>query len=120
MRTVVRPTFPLRFTNDRLRELVRVVAEREGISQNELLEQAAEHEVVARGALLADELEAAAAQLRHVTSPVAAEILDASIADFVEGEALPDPVRPRRIERASRPVKAGPSKIGAVAAFRRR
>lgn len=119
MRTVARPTFPLRFTHDRLRELVRVVAEREGISQNELLEQAAEHEVIARGALLADELEAAAAQIRSVTGPVAAELLDASIAGFVEGEALPDPVRPRRIAREARPTEAAPSKIGAVAAFRR-
>ena len=32
-------TFPLRFRHERVRELVRLVAEREGISQNELLEQ---------------------------------------------------------------------------------
>lgn len=115
---VTRPTFPLRFTHDRLRELVRIVAEREGISQNALLEQAAEHEVVARGALLADELEATAALLRSVTSPVAAELVDASIAGFVEGEALPDPLRPRRIEREARSARPFTSKIGAVAAFR--
>lgn len=115
---MARPTFPLRFTHDRLRELVRVVAEREGISQNELLEQAAEHEVVARGALLADDLEASAAQLRAATGPMAAERIESSIAAFVEGEARPDPVRPRRIIRGAHPAEAAaPSTIGAVAAF---
>lgn len=113
---MARPTFPLRFTHEGLRELVRIVAEREGISQNELLEQAAEHEVVARGALLADELEAAAAQLRAATGPMAADLMAESIGRFVEAEALLDPIRPRRITRAV-PVRVAPSRIGAVAAF---
>ncbi|MGI8685958.1 MAG: hypothetical protein ACR2MO_12880 [Acidimicrobiales bacterium] len=115
---MARPTFSLRFTHDRLRELVRVVAEREGISQNELLEQAAEHEVVARGALVADELEVAAAQLRAATGPVAAARMESSIAAYVEREALPDPIRPRRISRHAHRDEAAPSKIGAVAAFK--
>jgi hypothetical protein len=116
---MVRPTFPLRFSHEGLRELVRVVAEREGISQNELLEQAAEHEVVARGALLADELEALAAQLRATTGPLAAKRTQASIAAFIEGEALPDPTRPRRIIREPDRAAQRPSQIGAVAAFER-
>ena len=115
-----RPTFPLRFTQDRVRELVRLVAEREGISQNELLEQAAEHEVIARGALLADELEAAAAHLRAVAAPAMAEGIEASITAFVEAEALPDPIRARRIARRPDPRPWGSSSIGAVAAFEHR
>lgn len=115
---MARPTFPLRLRDDRLRELVRVVAEREGISQNELLEQAAEHEVLARGALLADELETSAARLRTLRSKAMTTLVDASVQAFVEAEARPDPLRPRRIERPDESASAG--SIGAVAALRRR
>jgi hypothetical protein len=115
---MARPTCPLRFTHDRVRELVRLVAEREGISQNELLEQAAEHEVIARGGLLADELEASAAWLRAASAPTIAETIEESIGAFVEAEALPEPLRPRQIARSS-PAPAGRSLgIGAVAAFK--
>jgi hypothetical protein len=115
---MTRPTFPLRFTHERLRELVRVVAERDGISQNELLEQAAEHEVIARGGLLADELEAVAAQLRTLTGPLSEERIEASLAAFAEAEALADPLRPRRVTRQAERRPGGT--IGAVAAFERR
>jgi hypothetical protein len=114
-----RPTFPLRFTSDRLRELVRVVAEREGISQNELLERAAEHEVIARSALLADELEGIVGQLRAAVAPVVAARIEASIEAFVEGEMRPDPIRPRQIERRSPQRRSTQSTIGAAAAFDR-
>jgi hypothetical protein len=115
---MARSTFPLRFTDDRVRELVRVVAEREGISQNELLEQAAEHEVIARGGLLADELEASAAWLRAVTALTMAESVEASVVAFVEAEALPEPLRSRQIARSPLPPRSTPSAIGAVAAFK--
>ena len=115
---MARPTFPLRLRDDRLRDLVRMVAEREGISQNELLEQAAEHEVLARGALLADELEASAAQLRNLRAKAMTTLVEASVQEFVEAEARTDPLRPRRIERPDESASAG--SIGAVAAFRRR
>lgn len=111
-----RPTFPLRFTHEGVREAVRRVAEREGISQNELLEQAAEHEVVARGALLADELEASAAQLRAMTSRSVAGLIEDSLASFVEGEAHPDPLRPHKLEVST--VRES-SYLGAAAAFNR-
>ncbi len=117
---MARPTFSLRFSNEGLRELVRVVADREGISQNELLELAAEHEVVARGALLADELEALAARLRAASNALAADDVHASIASFIEAEALPEPVRGRRISREPLRVARDSSKIGALAAFERR
>ncbi len=115
---MVQPTFPLRFYREGLREMVRVVAERSGISQNEFLEQAAEHEVVARGALLADELEALAVHLRTATT-WGFEARKASLAAFVEAEALPDPIKGRRISRKPAEVEQGSSKIGAVAAFER-
>jgi len=92
-----------------------VIAERDGISQNELLEQAAEHEVIARGALLADDLETAAAQLRMITASAYSALVDASVAGFAEGEGNVEPLRPRRISRP-RPSDT----IGAIAAFEHR
>lgn len=115
-----RPTFSLRFTHEGLRDLVRIVAERDGISQNELLEQAAEHEVVVRGGLLATELEAAAAHLRTITAPSAAELIKQSVASFVEAEALPDPLRPRQFTRSPDESADNEPELGAVAAFGRR
>lgn len=109
-------TFPLRFRHERVRELVRLVAEREGISQNELLEQAAEHEVVARGALLVEELEASTARLRTLTAKAYRSLVESSLDDFAKAEGLPDPLRPRQITRdpGRITVDAG---YGAVAAF---
>lgn len=113
---MARPAFPLRFRKDSIRELVRVVAEREGISQNELLEQAAEHEVVARGALLADELEASALHLRSTTT--LAVTVAASMEAFAAGEALAEPLRPRLIERP-KAASTRAAALGAAAAFER-
>jgi len=110
-------TFPLRFRQERIRELVRLVAQREGISQNELLEQAAEHEVVARGALLADELEASAARLGAMTASAYQSLVDSSLDEFAQGESLPDPLRARRITPHTDTSPAGG--FGAVAAFER-
>jgi hypothetical protein len=114
---MARSTFPLRFTRERVREAVRLLAEREGISQNELLEQAAEHEVVARGALLADELEASADHLRKTTTRAMRQVVEASLEEFVEAEAYPEPLRPYKVEGLSSPTLS--SGIGAVAAFHR-
>jgi hypothetical protein len=108
-------TFPLRFRQPRIRELVRLVAEREGISQNELLEQAAEHEVVARGALLADDLEASATRLGAMTAAAYQSIVESSLEEFARGESWPDPLRPRQITRHA-DTEDG---FGAVAAFER-
>jgi hypothetical protein len=62
-----RAVFPLRWRNERLRTLTAELASRLGISQNELIEQAIEHEVVARGAMLSDDLRAAADRLAELT-----------------------------------------------------
>lgn len=118
---MARPTFSLRIRKERVRTLIREVSEREGISQNELLEQAAEHEVVARGALLADDLEASAAWLRKATATTVAALVEESMEEFARAEARPDPLRPRQHHR---PADASPLQpaaprvdIGAVAAF---
>lgn len=114
--------YPLRLRNQGVRELVRIVAEREGISQNELLEQAAEHEVVARGALLVEELEASAAQLRGATSDAIDALVDKSLDLFAEGEGLAEPLTPRRVSRHPEPAGSpvGSSRLEAIAAFQRR
>lgn len=110
--------FSLRFRSERLRELVREVAEREGVSQNELLEVAAEHEVIARGALLADHLDLSAARLRSISERAFAGVVTASIDAFVAGEANSEPLRPRRISRpATQPERSARRPLGAVAAF---
>ena len=108
-------TFPLRFRQQHIRELVRVIAEKEGISQNELLEQAAEHEVVARGALLAEELVASASRLGAMTAAAYQSLVESSLEEFARGESLPDPLRPRLVTR--HPDTEGG--FGAVAAFGR-
>lgn len=109
--------FSLRLRNERIRALVREVAGREGISQNELLEQAAEHEVIARGALLADDLQASVEQLRSATAAVYADVVQRSIAAFADGEAASDPLPARQI---GRPGTRRGEPVGAVTAFRHR
>lgn len=93
------PVFSLRLRNARLRELVREVAAGLGISQNELIEQAVEHEVLARGAMLQEDLRSAADRISRLTAEQHRQILNRSIDGFVAGEAEPDPIRTRRVER---------------------
>jgi hypothetical protein len=116
-------TFPLRIRDPHVRQLIRDVAERDGISQNELLEQAAEHELIARGALIAEELETIAARLRGATLTVSMALVEASVADFIAGEALGEPLKARKVLIPTQRRRAGSasvaSNIGAVAAFSR-
>jgi len=86
-----RAVFPLRWRNERLRALTAEVAARLGISQNELIEQAIEHEVVARGAMLSEDLRAAADRLAELRN----------VEGFVAGEGLPEPVQARLTPRAA-------------------
>lgn len=109
-----RSTFPLRFRQERLRALMREVAAREGISQNELVEQAVEHEVVARGAMLAADLTDAAERLRRATDAQHADLVARSIEEFAAGEQQRDPLRAFKLELRS--DEADP--LGVVAAFR--
>jgi hypothetical protein len=96
-----RTVFPLRWRNERLRALTAEVASRLGISQNELIEQAVEHEVVARGAMLSDDLRAAADRLAELTQEQYERIQARGVESFIAGEGLSEPVQSRPTPRAA-------------------
>jgi hypothetical protein len=96
-----RTVFPLRWRNERLRALTAEVASRLGISQNELIEQAIEHEVVARGAMLSDDLRAAADRLAELTQEQYERIQARGVESFIAGEGLSEPVQSRLTPRAA-------------------
>jgi len=88
-----RAVFPLRWRNEKLRILTAEVAARLGISQNELIEQAIEHEVVAHGALLSEDLRAAADRLAELTHEQYERIQARSLERFVAGEGQLEPLQ---------------------------
>lgn len=96
-----RAVFPLRWRNEKLRTLTAEVASRLGISQNELIEQAIEHEVVARGAMLSDDLRAAADRLAELTQEQSERIQTRGLERFIAGEGLSEPVQSRLAPRAA-------------------
>lgn len=73
--------------------MVRELAERENISQNEFIELALEHEVVVRGVLVTEELAAAARRLGELTDEHYAAMVSRSVDSFVAGEAGRDPLQ---------------------------
>jgi hypothetical protein len=96
-----RAVFPLRWRNEKLRTLTAEVAVRLGISQNELIEQAIEHEVVARGAMLSEDLRAAADRLGELTQEQYERIQDRSLERFVAGEGQLEPLQARPAQAAA-------------------
>jgi hypothetical protein len=90
-----RAVFPLRWRNERLRTLTAEVASRLGISQNELIEQAIEHEVVARGAMLSEDLRAAADRLAELTQEQYEVMQARGLESFVAGEGQVEPLQAR-------------------------
>jgi hypothetical protein len=96
-----RAVFPLRWRNERLRTLTAEVASRLGISQNELIEQAIEHEVVARGAMLSEDLRVAADRLAELTEEQYERIQARGVESFIAGEGLSEPVQSRLAPRAA-------------------
>ncbi len=93
----VRGVFPLRFKDVRLRELVREVAALEEVSQTDLIEEAVAHELIFRGARLADDLAEAASRLNRLTESQRAELIDRSLDEFAQGEALPEPLQAKAV-----------------------
>ena len=93
----VRGVFPLRFKDVRLRELVREVAALEEVSQTDLIEEAVAHELIFRGARLADDLAAAASRLNRLTESQRAELIDRSLDELAQGEALPEPLQAKAV-----------------------
>jgi hypothetical protein len=95
-----RAVFPLRWRNERLRALTAEVASRLGISQNELIEQAIEHEVVARGAMLSDDLRAAADRLAELTHEQQERIQARGVEYYVAGEGQREPLQAQLFQPA--------------------
>jgi hypothetical protein len=96
-----RAVFPLRWRNEKLRTLTAEVAARLGISQNELIEQAIEHEVVARGGMLSEDLRAAADRLAELTQEQYERIQARGLERFVAGEGLSEPLQSRYMQPAA-------------------
>jgi hypothetical protein len=96
-----RTVFPLRWRNERLRALTAEVASRLGISQNELIEQAIEHEVVARGGMLSEDLRAAADRLAELTQEQYERMQARGLERFVAGEGLSEPIQTRSMQPAA-------------------
>jgi hypothetical protein len=96
-----RAVFPLRWRNERLRALTAEVASRLGISQNELIEQAIEHEVVARGGMLSEDLRAAADRLAELTQEQYERIQARGLERFVAGEGFSEPLQTQRLQPAA-------------------
>jgi hypothetical protein len=96
-----RAVFPLRWRNEKLRILTAEVAARLGISQNELIEQAIEHEVVTRGGMLSEDLRAAADRLAELTQEQYERIQARSLERFVAGEGLLEPLQTQPMQPAA-------------------
>jgi len=116
------PAFSLRLRNPQTRALLREVAEHEHISQNELIEQAIEHELAIRGARLAEDLAAAARRLSRMSHRAYSRLLTESDEAFVAGEAQPEPIRAyalhgRRAETPGSGEETGDDPLGVLAAF---
>jgi hypothetical protein len=77
-----------------------------GISQNELIEQAIEHEVVARGAMLSEDLRSAADRLAELTQEQYERIQVRGLENFVAGEGLLEPLQARPVQAPAAPDSA--------------
>ncbi len=117
-----RPVFPLRFHDLKLRELVREVAARANVSQNDIIEQAILHDVVIQGELLAADLDASARRLAQLSNDQVDALVDRGLEAFAEGESNPDPLQMHALHPGE-PLVAAPVRPGvkshsaALAAF---
>lgn len=120
-----RSAFPLRLSDPALRDGVREVAEHEHVSQNEYIESAIRNDLVCRGELRGQQLQAAVDRLLTISDQAYAAIAERSVSAFVEGEGQPDPLRMTALhsdrERQGgphRPDRPGSSILDSVATFR--
>jgi hypothetical protein len=110
------PAFPLRLRDSGLRELLRRVAEHDGISQNELVEQALAHELLIRGATIAADLAQATERLVELTDAQYERAVARGLREFGRGESAPEPLQAYAFSRAEAPeVPADP--LGVLDAF---
>lgn len=112
-------TFSLRLHDDGLRTLVRELAERRKMSQNEFIETAVTREVVMLGARVAVDLESAAKRLRELTDEQYAALVSRSADEFAYGESGPDPLQATAFHFTdlARPFSQDADPFGIDAAF---
>jgi hypothetical protein len=100
--TTVRPTrsaFPLRFENERTRDLLRVIAEQQHTSMNQLAEAMIEREL----GVLALGLESSLSRTMELLRSYRGEGRAAAWAAFADAEALPEPIAARRTQAEEDP-----------------
>lgn len=89
-----RSSFPLRFEHERTRELLRLVAERQQTSMNQLAEEMIERELE----VLALGLEVTMSRTIELLRGYRADRGQASWDAFAEAEGLPEPITARRVD----------------------
>lgn len=94
-----RSVFPLRFGNERTRELLRVIADRQGTSMNQLAEEMIERELAVLALGLESSLSRTIETLRSYRGEGQRQAWDA----FAEAEALPEPLATRKVHPVEDP-----------------
>jgi hypothetical protein len=90
------PKFTLRFHNRRNHEILGLLADRYGVSKNQLAEEMLERELQAAALLLERDLTGTLALLQRYRRD---EHLEQAIADFAQAEAYEDdPIKTRMVE----------------------
>lgn len=112
MATPAPAKFTLRFHNTKTHEVLGIVADRYGVSKNQLAEELLERELRAAALLLEVDL---SDTLQLLQGYSLTDNLDQDIADFAEGEAHgDDPMKARMVE-----PQAQPDPLGVLEAFGR-
>lgn len=94
-----RTAFPLRFESERTRELLRLVAERQGTSMNHLAEEMIERELE----VLALGLEVGLSRTMELLRTYRGEGRAEAWAAFADAESLPEPLSARRVRHDADP-----------------
>ena len=102
----MRSVFPLRFKNERTRDLLRVIAEQRHTSMNQLAAEMVERELQ----VLALGLESSLSRTIDLVRSYRGEGRAEAWAAFAEAEALPEPVATRR-------ARSGEDPFGVAKAF---
>lgn len=89
--------FKVRFSDPRTRSALQAVANQLGLSMNEVADRAIEHEVMLSSALVASDLEAAAANLRALSEERYQALLAKSYVDYAGAEARPEVLPARQL-----------------------
>ncbi len=94
-----RSAFPLRFESERTRELLRLVAEKQGMSMNRLAEELIEQELE----VLALGLEVSLSRTVELLRAYRGQGRAQAWAAFAEAESLPEPAPTRRVRADADP-----------------